>query len=102
LLRNVLERRKEMALLRAIGYNLNHFALMVIAENLLLLVCGLLTGTACAMLAIAPAFLSRGGQLISFSLVLLLLAVFVAGLCAAIFATFAALRAPLLPALRAE
>jgi putative ABC transport system permease protein len=102
LLRNVLERRKEMALLRAIGYNANHFALMVIAENLLLLVCGLLTGTACAVLAIAPAFLVRGGQLLSLSLASLLLAVLVTGLCASIVATFAALRSPLLPALRAE
>jgi putative ABC transport system permease protein len=102
LLRNVLERRKEMALLRAIGYNANHFALMVIAENLLLLICGLLTGTACAVLAIAPAFLARGGQLFSFSLASLLLAVLVTGLCASIVATFAALRSPLLPALRTE
>jgi ABC-type antimicrobial peptide transport system permease subunit len=102
LLRNVLERRKEMALLRAIGYNANHFALMVLAENLLLLVCGLLTGTACALLAIAPAYLSRGGHLLSLSLSLLLLAVLVTGLCASIIATLAALRTPLLPALRAE
>lgn len=102
LLRNVLERRKEMALLRAIGYNTNHFALMVLAENLLLLICGLLTGTACAVLAIAPAFLARGGHLLSLSLASLLLAVLVAGLCASIVATFAALRSPLLPALRAE
>src|SRR5206468_6409290 len=29
LLRNVLERRRELALLRAIGYNAGHFALMV-------------------------------------------------------------------------
>jgi putative ABC transport system permease protein len=102
LLRNVLERRKEMALLRAIGYNANHFALMVIAENLLLLVCGLVTGTACALLAIAPAYLARGGHLLSLSLGLLLFAVFVTGLCASIVATLAALRTPLLPALRAE
>jgi putative ABC transport system permease protein len=102
LLRNVLERRKEMALLRAIGYNANHFALMVIAENLLLLICGLFTGTVCAMLAIAPAFLARGGLLISLSLAGLLLAVLVAGLGASMVATFAALRSPLLPALRAE
>jgi ABC-type antimicrobial peptide transport system permease subunit len=102
LLRNVLERRKEMALLRAIGYNSNHFALMVIAENLFLLLCGLLTGAACAVLAIAPAFLSRGGHFVSLSLGLLLLAVFVTGLCASVLATFAALRSPLLPALRAE
>jgi putative ABC transport system permease protein len=102
LLRNVLERRKEMALLRAIGYNSNHFALMVIAENLLLLICGLFTGTVCALLAIAPAFLGRGGQLISLSLAGLLLAVLVTGLGASVIATVAALRSPLLPALRAE
>ena len=33
LLRNVLERRRELALLRAVGYNAGHLALMVIAEN---------------------------------------------------------------------
>ncbi|MBI3652264.1 MAG: FtsX-like permease family protein [Acidobacteria bacterium] len=102
LLRNVLERRQEMALLRAVGYNSNHFALMVVAENLLLLVCGLVTGTACALLAIAPAYLSRGGQLVSLSLGLWLCAVLVTGLCASLLATLAALRSPLLPALRAE
>ena len=40
-----------------------HFALMVVAENALLLVCGLLTGAVCALLAIAPVFFSRGGGL---------------------------------------
>ncbi|HLL69854.1 MAG TPA: FtsX-like permease family protein, partial [Pyrinomonadaceae bacterium] len=49
LLRNVLERRRELALLRAVGYNARHFALMVVAENALLLLCGLLTGLVCAL-----------------------------------------------------
>ena len=39
LLRNVLERRRELALLRAVGYNSSHFTLMVVAENALLLFC---------------------------------------------------------------
>jgi ABC-type lipoprotein release transport system permease subunit len=102
LLRNVLERRRELALLRAVGYNSSHFALMVIAENALLLVCGLATGTVCALLAIAPAFFARGGHLPTVSLGLLLLAVLVTGLVASVFATVAVLRSPLLPALRAE
>ncbi|HEX8492055.1 MAG TPA: FtsX-like permease family protein [Pyrinomonadaceae bacterium] len=102
LLRNVLERRRELALLRAVGYNATHFALMVVAENALLLFCGLLTGTACALLAIAPVFSSRGGQLPFASLGLLLLAVVISGLLASLVATAAALRSPLLPALRAE
>jgi len=101
LLRNVLERRRELALLRAIGYNSIHFALMVITENAFLVYCGLLTGAACAFLAIAPAFFSRGGHFPTLSLWLLLI-VFVTGLLASLAATVAALRTPLLPALRAE
>ncbi len=102
LLRNVLERRRELALLRAIGYRSSHFTLMVTAENALLLLCGLLTGIVCALLAIAPVFLERGGRLPNISLGLLLLAVLVSGLTASLIATWAALRSPLLPALRAE
>jgi hypothetical protein len=75
---------------------------MVISENLLLLVCGLLTGTVCALLAIAPVFFSRGGSLPRVSLGLLLLAVLISGLVASFVATWAALKSPLLPALRAE
>jgi ABC-type lipoprotein release transport system permease subunit len=102
LLRNVLERRRELALLRAVGYNSSHFTLMVFAENLLLLICGLLTGTLCALLAIAPVFFARGGSLPHASLGFLLLAVLVSGLTASLVATRAALKSPLLPALRAE
>jgi len=101
LLRNVLERRRELALLRAVGYNANHFALMVLTENAFLVCCGILTGALCALLAIGPAFVSRGGHLPALSL-WLLLAVFVTGLMASLGATIAALRAPLLPSLRAE
>jgi putative ABC transport system permease protein len=102
LLRNVLERRRELALLRAVGYNSSHFSLMVIAENAFLLVCGLVTGTVCALLAIAPVFFSRGAQLPGISLGILLLAVLISGLMASIVATWTALKSPLLPALRAE
>ena len=102
LLRNVFERRKELALLRAVGYNSNHFAIMVIAENTLLLVLGLAIGTVCALLAIAPALLDRGGRLPIVSLGVLVLAVLVSGLLASLVGTWAALKSPLLPALRAE
>jgi hypothetical protein len=102
LLRNVLERRRELALLRAVGYNRRHFGLMIVAENALLLACGLLTGTLCALLAIAPVVSSRGGRLPFASLGLLLAAVVVSGLAASLIATAAAVRAPLLAALREE
>ena len=102
LLRNVLERRRELALMRAVGYRPSHLSLMVIAENALLLGCGLLTGVLCALLAIIPALVARGGRLSAVSLGLLLLAVLLAGLAASMVAVRAVILSPLLPALRAE
>jgi ABC-type lipoprotein release transport system permease subunit len=102
LLRNVLERQRELALLRAVGYNSKHFTIIVVAENVLLLVSGLFTGTICALLAISPVVFSRHAQLPGVSLGLLLLAVLICGLAISLIATRAALRSPLIPALRAE
>ncbi len=102
LLRNVLERRRELALMRAVGYQSSHLSLMIVAENALLLGCGLLTGIICAALAIAPAFIARGGKLSAISLILLLLAVLLVGLAASLLAVRAAVRSPLLASLRTE
>jgi len=102
LLRNVLERRRELALLRAVGYNSRHFTVMIISENALLLFAGVATGTVCALLAILPVVLARHGQVAQLSLGLLLLAVLVSGLVASIAATWVAIRTPLLAALRSE
>ena len=93
--------QKRKSLLRAIGYNSGHFALMVITENAFLVLGGLVTGAISALVAIGPAFLSRGGQLPALSLGLLLI-VLVIGLSASVAATVAALRMPLLASLRSE
>lgn len=100
--RNVLERRRELALLRAVGYNSSHFTLMVVAENTWLLIVGLAVGTACALLAILPAMVSQGGRPSVLSTGLLLLAVLATGLLASVLAGRAAQRSPLLAALRSE
>jgi putative ABC transport system permease protein len=102
LLRNVLERRKELALLRAVGYRPRHVAAMVMAENLLLLLLGLATGTSCALIAIAPAIASRGGHLQFGSILTLLAAVLATGIVASLAATGIALRSPLLAGLQSE
>jgi len=102
LLRNVMERRRELALLRALGYRQAHFFLLVTAENALLLAGGLLAGVACALLAIAPVLLQEAGRLPARSLLLLLGSVLSAGLLTSLAATVAALRQPLLGALRSE
>jgi putative ABC transport system permease protein len=102
LLRNVMERRKELALLRAVGYRPAHLQRMVIAENIYLLLSGILIGAVCALIAIAPAFFERGGHLPDPSLALLLLAVPLAGMLASIAAVRAVARAPVLETLRSE
>ena len=103
LLRNVLERRRELALLGAVGYRRTHVLVMIVAENGLLLAGGLVVGTVCAGLAIAPALAERGGRLpLSSGGMLLLFAVLVTGLLSSVVATRAATRAPLLSSLRSE
>jgi putative ABC transport system permease protein len=103
LLRNALERRRELALLGAVGYRRRHFLLMAVAENTLLLAVGLAAGAICAGLAIAPAIAERGGQLpLTSSGALLLFAVFTTGLLSSVVATRAALGSPLLASLRAD
>jgi ABC-type lipoprotein release transport system permease subunit len=103
LLRNVLERRRELALLAAVGYTGSRLQVVVIAESLLMLVAGLAFGTLCALIAITPAASDRGGQLPSETgALVLLLAVFVVGLAASVVATRAVVRARLLDGLRAE
>jgi hypothetical protein len=100
--RNVLERRRELALLRAVGYNASNVTQMIVAESVLLLGTGLAGGALCAAVAIAPAWLGHGGRMPGSGLILLLLAVIVAGLLSSFVATRAALSGRMLDALRAE
>jgi ABC-type lipoprotein release transport system permease subunit len=103
LLRNVFERRREIALLRAVGYAPSNLFTMVLAENALLLGCGLVVGAVSAFIAIAPTALARGARLpVGRGGSLLLLAVLAAGLLSSLAATRAALRESLLGALRSE
>jgi putative ABC transport system permease protein len=103
LLRNVLERRRELALLRAVGYGRSHLFAIILSENAVLLGWGLAAGAISALVAIAPAALERGARLpLTAGGWSLLVAVLVAGLVSSVIATRAALRAPLIAALRAE
>jgi ABC-type lipoprotein release transport system permease subunit len=103
LMRNVLERRRELALLGAVGYGRGHFLLMAVAENTVLVVCGLTAGAVSAGLAIAPALVERGGRLpLTSGALLLIFSVFVVALLSSVAAMAAATRGPLLEALRAE
>jgi ABC-type antimicrobial peptide transport system permease subunit len=103
LLRNVLERKRELALLAAVGYRRAHVMTMVVAENVLLLAAGLGAGAISAALAIAPAVAERGSRLpFTGGSALLLIAVLVTGLLSSVLAMRAATRMPLLASLRSE
>ena len=100
--RNVLERRRELALLRAVGYDARSVSVMILAEAIFVLLAGVAAGVGSAAIAIAPAWLGRGGSLPGAGLVALLAAVVVAGIAASIVATRAALRGNILQALKTE
>jgi len=102
LLRNAFERRRELALLQAVGYRRRHVSLMVLTENLLLLVLGLGMGTACAFVALVPALRERPGTVPFLALGALLLAVGVVGVLASRLGASVVRRLPVLASLRSE
>jgi ABC-type lipoprotein release transport system permease subunit len=100
--RNVLERRRELALLRAVGFDARNVSRMILAESAFLLGAGLAAGALCAVIAIAPAWLGRGGTMPGSGLLFLFGAVIVSGVLSSLVATRAALGGRMLDALRSE
>ncbi len=86
LARNVLERRREIGLLRAVGFSPADVRSMVLSEGFSLVAGGLLLGAGCALVAITPALRDRAQSLPWASLGALLIAVLVTGLIASLFA----------------
>ena len=103
MLRNAMERRHEMGLLGAVGYQRRHFLVMAAAENTLLLAGGLLAGALCAAIAVGPAVAERGGRMpLTAAGGLLIFAVFVVGLLSSLMATRLVTDAPLMESLKAD
>ena len=101
-LRNVLERRSELALLRAVGFERSDLAVLVLVENAFLLITGLLIGTATALIAILPHLLGGRAAVPWSSLVILLPLVLAIGLSSGSVAAWRASHAPLLGTLKEE
>jgi len=100
--RNAFEQRRELALLRAVGYRARDIRVMVLAETAFLLLLGLAIGAGAALVAVLPALATRG-TLPSLAPVLALLVVVAAvGLVVARLAASAVLRLPVLASLRSE
>lgn len=101
-LRNVLERRGELALLQAIGFRRRALQWIVLSEHGSLLLLGLLVGIFAALVAILPVLVQPGAELPVVSLGWTLGGVLASGLGWTWLATVTALRGNLLPALRNE
>jgi ABC-type antimicrobial peptide transport system permease subunit len=101
-LRNVLERRGELAVLQAAGFRRRTLRRLVLGEHAALECLGLLVGILAALAAVLPALLSLAAPVSYLSLGATLGLVFVSGLLWTWAAARLALRGDLLPALRNE
>ena len=100
--RNVLERRSELALLLATGFRRSDLARLVLFEHAGLLLLGVGVGLSAATLAVVPTLVTRGGGLAVLPLAASLVAVVATGLAAGALAVIAAARAAVWSVLREE
>lgn len=102
MLRNVLERQAELALLRAVGFRSSQIATLVLSETVLLLGWGLVTGTVAALLSMGPHLMSTGADVPWGSGAGLLFAISLTGLLSAAMAVRTAVSVPIVTTLRGE
>ena len=100
--RNVVERRRELALLQAMGLRRLQIAGLVMIENGFLLVAGMACGAAAALVAVLPHFVAGDASIPWTSLAGMLLLILLVGLAAGLLAVRAALASPLLESLHEE
>lgn len=100
--RSVLERRGELALLRAQGFRRSRIGWLVLLENTALLLGGLGVGVLAALCAVVPHTIFSGASLPWGSTFAMLAAVLVIGTLAGLFAVRASVNMPLVASLRAE
>lgn len=102
MLRNVLERRSELALMRAVGFPTATLRKMILLEHGILLVIGLLCGVVAGAAAVVPAILTNNQEAPILSLLITLLIMFVSGWLWIWLASHRVLRGNVLNALRNE
>lgn len=101
-LRNVLERRGELALMQAVGFRAQTLKWLVVSEHGVLLLVGLAVGVVSALVAVLPALLSPGAEVPYASLAMTLGAVLISGGVWTLVAAGFALRGHLMDGLRSE
>jgi putative ABC transport system permease protein len=101
-LRNILERRGELAMLRAVGFDKSALKKMVFCEHWGLMASGLACGVVAALVAVAPALRTPGTNVPYLSLLLTIVGIAIGGAVWVRLATRFALGGKLLEALRNE
>ena len=101
-LRSILERRKELALMRATGYSAQRLAHLVLWENLVLLLSGLITGILAALFAVLPHMIFAQASPPGIDLLVMILIILLVGTISGFIAVRATLKAPLISALRSQ
>jgi ABC-type antimicrobial peptide transport system permease subunit len=99
-IRSVLERRSELAILRAIGFNPSRIGKLILLENCLLLLGGIMVGGVTAIVCVTAPLLQNAQFTELLQPLAWLGVVIVVGLVAGSFAVRTAARQPLLSALR--
>ncbi len=99
---NILERRSELAMLQAVGFDQRTVGRMLAVEHIGLLGAGLLWGLVSAIVAVWPAVRTAGSRIPIGSLAVILAAIGASGLVWILIATRLGLRGRLLDALRSE
>ncbi|GJM26354.1 MAG: ABC transporter permease [Phycisphaerae bacterium] len=102
LLRNVWERRRELALMRALGFTESMIGSSVLLENVMLVAVGIASAVVAAIVAVSPQLLDRVDVIPWASLVWVLVGVVFAGVVTGLVALLPTLRSPMLSALRSE
>ncbi|MFA5972985.1 MAG: ABC transporter permease [Lentimicrobiaceae bacterium] len=102
LLQNLAERKKEIALYKAIGFKNKYIRKLIFTENLLILLTGMGIGIVSAFTGILPSFFSSTFQLPTTFILVILLLILLSGFVWIYFPVKSALKKNLVQALRKE
>jgi putative ABC transport system permease protein len=101
-MRNAMERRGELAVLRAVGYRRSALFGLMLSEHVALLLMGVLCGAVSACIAVLPSLVSPGANIPYTTIALLIAGIFASGIGWIAVGCHAATRGALLPSLRNE
>ncbi|MEM6979538.1 MAG: ABC transporter permease, partial [Planctomycetota bacterium] len=101
-LRNVLQRRGELAVMRAMGFTPQRLAGLLMRENVVLLSLGIGCGSVTAIISVLPPLLRRSGSVSVGEPMMILAGIFLFGVLAGLIAVVRVATLPLIESLRSE